>query len=283
MKKQILGLCMAIALFLCTGCSLGNREEIEKEKEAGIQAMKEEKYEEALKHFDESLKYNNGKITEEVVDTCYYKAAAQYNLGNVEEAQKQYTAMMKYDKKAAMPCYLRGSVYLKQGKTKKAIADYRQALSREADNYEMYILIYRNLKAAGETEQADAFLKDALSVKGKQDADYIGKARVYTEMGEYEKAQKQMKKIKNQDTLEVISLEGEVALAAGEYEKALSYFQQGLKDEKGANNQSLLKGEIIALEYTGQFAEAKKKMEAYTELFPTDEQALREQIFLNTR
>ena len=41
--------------------------------------------------------------------------------------------------------------------------------------------------------------------------------------------------------------------------------------------------EIVANEYLGRFSQAEALMQKYLRLYPTDEEALREQIFLATR
>ena len=48
-------------------------------------------------------------------------------------------------------------------------------------------------------------------------------------------------------------------------------------------DQSLTYNEIVAYEYLGQFKKAAVLMESYLQKYPTDEDARREYIFLNTR
>lgn len=278
------GVCgLLLATFLLSGCSLHTGERIAQEKEAGIVAMEKQDYKTAIKHFDKSVELAGGKVDERVVDTCFYKAAAQYNLGKTEEAIKQYTAIMKYDEKDPRPCYLRGSVYLKEGKVKKAMADYKEAIARDTTDYDMYILIYRNLASNGHKEEGEKFLKQALEIKGKSKENYLGRGRVYLEMNDYDNASKQLEKLGDKSSDEALALRGDIAMEAGEYDKALKYYQKGLQKNNPVDRQKLLRGEIAALEYTGNFAEAKEKMAAYLELYPTDPGALHEQIFLNTR
>lgn len=278
------GVCgLLLATFLLSGCSLHTGEKIAQEKEAGIAAMEKQDYKAAIKHFDKSVEMAGGKVDEQVVDTCFYKAAAQYNLGKTEEAIKQYTAIMKYDEKDPRPCYLRGSVYLKDGKVKKAMADYKEAIARDKADYDMYILIYRNLASNGYEEEGRKFLQQALEIKGKSKENYLGRGRVYLEMKEYDNASKQLEKLGDKSSDEALALQGDIAMEAGEYDKALKYYQKGLQKKHPVDRQKLLRGEIAALEYTGNFSEAKEKMAAYLELYPTDPGALHEQIFLNTR
>lgn len=275
--------CLLMTTCLLSGCSFQTSEKIAAEKEAGIAAMEKQDYKAAIKHFDKSVEMAGGKVNEQVVDTCFYKAAAQYNLGKTDEAIKQYTAIMKYDEKDPRACYLRGSVYLKEGNTKKALADYKEAIARDASNYDMYILIYRNLAANNQQEKAEEFLEQALEIKGKSKENYLGRGRIYLEMKDFDNASKQLEKLGDKASDEALALRGDIAMESGEYEKALTYYQKGLKSKHPADRQKLMRGEIAALEYTGNFAEAKEKLAAYLELYPTDPGALQEQIFLNTR
>ncbi|MDD6194840.1 MAG: tetratricopeptide repeat protein [Lachnospiraceae bacterium] len=275
--------CLLVTAFLFSGCSINTGTTIQEEKEAGIAAMEKQDYEEAIKHFDKSVEMAGGKVNEQVVDTCFYKAAAQYNLGKIDEAVKQYTAIMKYDENDPRPCFLRGSVYLKEGKLKKALADYKEAIVRDESDYDMYILIYRNLAAQGYREEGETYLQQALDIKGKSKENYLGRGRVYLEMKDYDNASKQLENLKDKSSDEALALLGDIAMESGDYDKALKYYQKGLQQKNPTDRQKLLRGEIAALEYTGNFAEAKEKMTAYLKLYPSDVGALQEQIFLNTR
>lgn len=45
----------------------------------------------------------------------------------------------------------------------------------------------------------------------------------------------------------------------GNYEDALKYFQMGLKNKDAVNKQELMKNEIAAYEYSGDFESAKRR------------------------
>lgn len=62
---------------------------------------------------------------------------------------------------------------------------------------------------------------------------------------------------------EALALLGNMEIKAGNYDKALEYYQEGIKKEDDTAMQDLLKGEIVALEYTGDFSSAKEKMTEY--------------------
>ncbi len=282
MKKKLVISIVALVLSagLLTGCS--NSKKAAEEKEKGIEALAKQDYATAVLYFDKSIEYAGGKITEDVVDTCYYKVVSYYNLGKMGKALEQCSAMIDYDKSNPKAYYLRGSIYLKEGNADKAIKDYKKAVTCQKKDYDMYILVSRNLKGYGYTPQADAFLKQALELKGKSKDDYMGRGRVYLEMQEYDKAEEQLKKLGEKSKAATV-LRADIALASKDYKKALSYYQEGLKNCDAKDKQRLLKGEIIALEYTGEFEQAKQKLEEYRKIYPGDEEATHEAIFLQSR
>ena len=69
----------------------------------------------------------------------------------------------------------------------------------------------------------------------------------------------------------------------GDYEAALAAFQAGMNVEGNTVTQSLKFNEIVAYEYLGQYDKAKLAMEQYLALYPDDEKAQREAVFLKTR
>ena len=63
----------------------------------------------------------------------------------------------------------------------------------------------------------------------------------------------------------------------------ITYFDAALNLDEVPNKQELMKNEIIAYEYSGDFASAKECMEDYIEEYPDDSDAEREYQFLETR
>ena len=80
----------------------------------------------------------------------------------------------------------------------------------------------------------------------------------------------------------MISL-GEIQMESGKYEEALEMFQQALSTENPENEKRLRRNEIICYENLLDFASAREKMASYLEDYPEDEDAKRENIFLQTR
>ena len=88
------------AVLLCGGCGTATQEEKEAIKAEGIAAMEAGDYETAVDKFDEVLAMSGGTVNAHVVDTCYYKAAALYAQGNLQEAIDVYSSVIAYDEEA---------------------------------------------------------------------------------------------------------------------------------------------------------------------------------------
>lgn len=310
----------AISIMVCLslwGCKSKDRENQEAYRKIGINSMVEGDYEKAIESFQKALDISMGKIGAEELDICYYKAAAQYANGDYEDALDTYTALIKYDKKNANAYFLRGSVYLNTNQGKKALKDYEKAVEVDSGNYEMYEGIYQNLKNSGQEEEAVKYLEKALNIKPKEGADYAQRGHIYYLMEDYDNAKKNLDKaidkndktallylaevynalgqVENAQALlenyvkdnagdsEALNTLGMMQLNDGNYEDALKYFELGLKVKNAPNRQELLKNQIAAYEYMGDFESAKEKMKSYLKEYPNDESALREETFLKTR
>ena len=110
-------------------------------------------------------------------------------------------------------------------------------------------------------------------------------AQVYEAQGQEKKAKpvyENYLKKNGTDTSTMISL-GEIQMESGKYEEALEMFQQALSTENPENEKRLRRNEIICYENLLDFASAREKMASYLEDYPEDEDAKRENIFLQTR
>ena len=146
-----------------TGCTNERKENQTAYRQIGINAMENGDYAGAVDAFNSALGQCIGKITENELDICYYKAAAQYAGGDSAGAVDTYTAIIDYDKKAADAYYLRGCVYLKQGNTEGAVSDFDEAVKNNSSDYELYVNIYENLSAYDMTEKGEEYLHTMLT------------------------------------------------------------------------------------------------------------------------
>ena len=87
----------------------------------------------------------------------------------------------------------------------------------------------------------------------------------------------------NPDSAIVYNQLGMCQIRQGDYESAVTSFQQGLNLEDKAMDQALRLNEITAYEYMGEFEVAADLMKSYLATYPDDQDAQRENIFLSTR
>ena len=317
MRKRLIAIGLSAYMVLSlTACSKYNETEISLRDE-GIELMDTGNYEGAIEKFDEALDCSIGKVTDLEIDINYYKAAAQYNAGNFEDATKTYAALIKYDGDNYKPYFLRGSIYAKEGEIGQAILDYDAAIAIDDENYLLYIEIYENLNSLGYTDQAMVYLNDALAVDdNSSDAKYY-KGRIYYMLGETSDAETYLKEAVEDDIVEArlylaklyqdqgdytsaqtlleeyassedvtsdaLATLGDIEVSNGNYEKALNYFEAGLKLDSIDNMPALMKGKVAALEGLNRFSEAKEVLTQYLESYPNDEEAQKELVFLQTR
>lgn len=305
-------LCIGLAL---AGCST-SEERLEKEeayRKIGLNAMEEGDYASAEEAFNNALDQARGLGANEV-DICYYKAAAQFAAGNTQGAIDTYDALLEYDKKNADAWFLRGCVYLKSNESDKAKEDFDNAVKYASDD-EMYLHIYNSLEGAGHTQDAEKYLTEALEKRaGRTARNYTVKGQIYLLKEDLTSAEEQLKRAvekgdvegnlylaqvyerqgKTEDAKACIDAyvneypkssvaynqKGLEEMEAGNYDKALELFGEGLNQQKVTNAKELRSNQIAAYEYSGEYEEAKAAMESYLKDYPEDEAAKREYLFL---
>lgn len=318
-KRNILfagGVMLLLAGSLLTGCT-SKEQRLEKEtayRKIGLNAMEEGDYEKSIDAFNSALEQAK-EIGANEVDICYYKAAAQFAAGDYTKAVETYDALLEYDKKNADAYFLRGCVYLKKNESDQAKEDFKKAV-KYAANDEIYLSIYNSLAGAGCTEDANAYLEEALGKKAGRDAkNYTVKGRFYLIKEQYDNAVEQLVKAVEKGDVEAnlylaqayealgnsteqeqcidayikeypkssvaYNKQGLKAMESGDYETAISEFSAGLEADEVTNEQELRSNLIAAYEYNLDFDKAKELMQAYLADYPEDEAAAREYLFLN--
>lgn len=318
-KKQIL-MILTTTVFsagMLAGCS---NERLENElayRQIGINSMQAGDYADAEAAFSTALEQHIGKITDTELDICYYKAAAQYAGGNLESALNTYQALIDYNDKDGKSYFLRGSLLLETGDTEDALADYEKAVKYLSDDYELYIQIYQNLSAYNLTEEGTEYLTKAFDIKGNTADHLMYRGQIYYLLGEYENAKTELTAAIEKESVEanlylaqvydalgdtesaenyyqvylasgsadsiVMNALGEIEMGKGNYTAALDYIRQGLAMEQTPNKKELMRNEIIACEYTGDFSGAWSVIQEYVSLYPEEESVQREYIFLKNR
>ena len=316
-KKFTYILAAAVLVAALTGCTNEKQENEDAYRQIGINCMEAKDYEGAISAFDSALSQKIGKIGDEEIDICYYKAAAQYANGDTDGAIATYSSILDYDEDNADAFYLRGSLYLVLGDTAAAQADFNSAVTNNGEDYELYVNVYEQLNGAGMTSEASDYLNQALELKGDSANAHLWKGRIYLMLSDYENAEKELKTALDKKSVEANlylaklyeaqddaetaasyyktyldsgDADSEVMYALGmaemnqeNYQGAIEYFQSGLAMEEVTNEQELLQNLVIAYEKSGDFSSAKTTMEQYLEDYPDDEDAQREYIFLCTR
>ncbi len=316
-KKFTYILAAAVLVAALTGCTNEKQENEDAYRQIGINCMEAKDYEGAISAFDSALSQKIGKIGDEEIDICYYKAAAQYANGDTDGAIATYSSILDYDEDNADAFYLRGSLYLVLGDTAAAQADFNSAVTNNSEDYELYVNVYEQLNGAGMTAEASDYLNQALELKGDSANAHLWKGRIYLMLSDYENAETELKTALDkksveanlylaklyeaQDDAETAASYYETYLDSGDadsevmyalgmaemsqenYQGAIEYFQSGIAMEEVTNERELLQNLVIAYEKSGDFSSAKTTMEQYLEDYPDDEDAQREYIFLCTR
>jgi tetratricopeptide (TPR) repeat protein len=317
-RQHIMGALLVAGALLLTGCSVNNPKEEDElsYRKVGIQYMNKGNYESAAKAFQKALDCANGRISDVEKDICFYKAQAFTKIGDYKAAEEVYNALLDLESGDAKAYLQRGNLYLVRGMFKKASDDYKEAISCDGENYNLYMAMYRNWIAAGGTKTvAEGYLERALMLKEDSGEDSLNKGKIYYLMQDYEKAKMCLSKAENEGSEEaqlymarVYEANGEKSQAYGiyesydkshkkdgfakmrliqlilnqeEYEKALPYIQEAKQLVKDEDEKTLLAWEIVALEKLGKKKEAKEALRAYTARYPEDQKAKRELTFLN--
>lgn len=281
----------------------------------GIAYLGLAKYKEAIEQFLNALSYSDEFIDDFDFDTNYYLAVAYFKNGQISEAEKVYTAILNLrdDREAR---YLRGVVFLEQGKLAAAKDDFNIALSKDSGNYDMRIEISQALMQKGHDADAKAYLQAALGNSEKKISDY-DKGRLSYYMGDYESARNYLESSRENKNAEAVLLLGQTyekmgdfnyaasvysnyltsnpnhvillnrlgmcKLQSGDAKSALEYFERALGLEDASMTQILKYNQIVAYEHLGEFDQANVLMRNYLQIYPDDQDALREYEFLKTR
>ena len=268
------------------------------------------------KSFEKALEQSSPRPDAMGYDINYYLATAYYRNGQVDKAIHVYQAITDLKPGEKTAWYLKGTMELEQGSTDAAKADFDKAVEAAPNDYDIRIDIFCSCSKYGQDDLGKSYLENVLDGDRKRISDFdLGRISYY--LGDYEQARTSLEKAQENGGAEAASLLGQTyealgdynyaasvyntylqnktpdaslynqlglcKLKGGDYEAALAAFQAGLEVEGNTATQSLMFNELVAYEYLGQYDKAKLAMDQYLALYPDDEKAQREAVFLQTR
>lgn len=282
----------------------------------GLACMGLGDYESAASAFESALDAAGAFPGSLEYDINYYLGTCYYKLGEYDKALEVFDAIVNLKPRDADAYVLRGTVKAAMDDLEGMEEDYQTAVSLDPTDYDRIVQIYQKMEEAGDAENGRTLLQQVLQDEADTIDDYNA-GRLAFCIGDYETAKTHLENISGERTYEVTTLLGQTyealgdynyaisvyqsyldtdtshaevynqlgmcELEMGNYEDALTAFQNGLNVENNDIVQSLTFNEIIAYEYLGDFQKAKVLMEDYLNTYPGDENAKREYTFLQSR
>ena len=282
----------------------------------GIANMEQGDYREALEQFTAAYGEKEEKLSNFQIDINLYMAECHQKLEEYDKAMSLYDEILAQEDNAGA-YFQRGTLSLAMGKELAAIEDYNKAAEMEDKDFDLYFAMYDILTYYGKEDAALDLLSRALDIKAKDTASSYKHGQIYYILGQMDEAIKVLNKIvddeveaeyllfliyeskgdeekafshmesfleRNQNGTSIQLYEiGCRMLELGRYEDAVALFEQALGLDKVPNQQEIMKKLVITHEQTMDFEAAYAVMKDYVELYPEDEEAYREYLFLQTR
>lgn len=282
----------------------------------GIAYIGKGEYEKASESLLKALSLNTGGIQAIDYDINYYLGYAYRLNGQYQDAVDVFSAILTLKPKETMAYYQRSLCYLSLGENTKADEDVRMITTQNPSDYELFLELFFSMKEIGQDIYADEFLQLVLTNSDKKMSDY-DKGRMLFYIEDYSNARVYLEKSKDDSNPETYLMLGQTYEAIndysyaaslynsyldvkgnnaavynqlgicrakqGDYEGAITAFSFGLKLDDPEWNKTILFNEAVAYEYMLDFETANQKFSEYYKLFPADETAKRELVFLETR
>lgn len=298
--------------------SARSRQAMEEYRTQGIEQMENGDYESAYESFTLAMENAGNTFGDLELDISYYRALAAYNCGDSDTAYQIYTDIMDYDTANFSPYYLRGCVSAASGNTADACTDFDTAVSMNSDDYELYINIYCSLTDAGADEEAAGYLEQALALSGDEADEIASEGYISYLLGDYDTAVTTLNEAVDagsteallylgivqaaqddadsakdsfdsyydsvSEDAEAVLLLAQEALSCGLADAAVTYYETAVELNADTDDyRTARRGQITACETAGDFKTAAELIASYLEDYPDDEDAQKEQEFINTR
>ena len=197
----------------------------------GIALMGQLDYEGAAQAFTQSLASGSGVPGETDFDVNFYLAACFVKLGQPDEAKKAYDAILALRPREAAAYELRGAVEASQGSFEAADDDFRAAIALEPTNYDRMIEMMETMSRYGQKEMGQAYLSEALTAHGEGMSNY-DKGRLSYYLEDYDTARACLEKARSDSDYQATTLLGKTYEALGDYNYALSVYQAFLSGDQ---------------------------------------------------
>lgn len=252
------------------------------------------------------------------MDILYYKGDSALMVGNYEMAIDTYTKLVGLENKNTKPLLERAYCYRAIGEYDKSLEDYQAAIDLDPNKYDGYLGKYALMLDMNMREEANGILSAVSELGGDGDEErfyqgliyyyqgnldvaliqleesyskgfkeayyYIGE--VYREKRDYQKAVYYYETYIQEGNVKNPGVYNQIAYAliqTDDYSKAVKYIEEGLSIGQVVARRVLLKNEIVAYEGIGEFDTALDKIKEYISVYPQDEEAQSEMLFLETR
>jgi Tetratricopeptide repeat. len=282
----------------------------------GIAYFDMQDYEKAIEQFDQALSL--GVLPDLDFDILCFKGKALVNTGNYTEAAQTYTEIIGRFGDDDLVYADRAYAFRKMGEYEKGLEDYDKAISLQANNYEYYFGKYYLLMEMNRQADAKEVLNRAEQIEVKSQADKFNLAKVHFYQGLYDQAFTELSESYANGFVEAYFYIGEIysqkkdystaqyyyekyteeggkpspniynqiascLIRMGEYEQAVSCLEKGISNAHNDDKKVLLKNLVIAYENLGDFESALDNLKDYLALYPADENAKNEELFLKSR
>lgn len=283
---------------------------------AGIASLHLGNYQDAVDYLTSGLNDEKaGKTLKK--DMLAYRATAELKLELFDAAMADCQTIAEDYAMDADTYYLTGCVALAMDSYDEASTNFTDAYDADA-SYEMAIEIYEAYLEKDMEADGTRYLETALQTEAKTADDYCDRGKAYYYMQDYSNAKKELTEAVNKKSTEGILLLGMVYKAQGDtanaramyqqyietegsspakgynglalcdiddgnYDNALTDITNGLADASTEEMQDLLYNEVVVYEKKLDFATALSKIQEYLKMFPDDENASKELIFLQSR
>ncbi|MCD8104085.1 MAG: tetratricopeptide repeat protein [Lachnospiraceae bacterium] len=203
----------------------------------GLAYMGLGEYENAAEAFEEALSNTDSRMPSNTEDIRLYLATAQYRLENYEDVISTCTDILDASESGNSDTYfLRGASYLAEGDTDEAAADFDAAVTLSSEDYDLYLNIYECYSNANLSAIGVSYLQAAQNLKGDDTDYYYNQGRIYYYLENYEEAQKMLITPVEAKYEPAMYLIGKAYLAMDDYTHALDIYQQ-IQEEFGESAQ----------------------------------------------